>query len=1011
MKRLPPPTWALLLVIICGGPVAIADWPTYGGNASRNHATPEPLPNQLALQWIYRPSQPPRPAWPNSKRLRFDQTFHPIIAGRKAIFGSSADDTVTALDLVTGSVVWEFTADGPVRFAPVAWRDRVFVASDDGCLYALDLDSGELVWKHQASTKRQFVLGNGRLISRWPARGGPVVYGDTLYYAAGIWPSDGVYVYALQCETGKVVWSNTDSGTLLMDQPHGGARAESGIAPQGYLLADEQHLYLPTGRAVPAVLDRKSGKLLYYHLQKNRRTGGSWAMLSDRFVLNGGAAFHRTDGTLAGRVGLPPLASSRAELIRTTGQGLQLQQWIDAQRRDRKGKLVSFRGLETTKVVELSQPVTALLIADKEVVCGFDGRLSAIDIKAQANEWWSTSIEGTVRGLAYADGYLIAATDGGILYGFAGSIPKRTASAEPATAAARSDRTPPRRMPSTDGIDPRISSGYALVEPSRNAEALGDLASQSKLHILALAHTDSELQHLRTSLRQAGLYGTRVAVLRSDDSILDDLPSHFANLIVTPDAASPAQDRQRAALLRLLHPSRGVLRGTQPLSTVDAPRFEAGSGSWTHQWADAGNTVCSGDRLVRGRLAMNWFGSFDFATPNRHGQGPAPLSHNGFLVVGGVDGITCLDAYNGTQLWTYSIPGLLADYDGIHHDVGVGETGGRFCMSDDAVFVATENECLKLDLRTGRCVARFQTPVDDGATDRRWGVIIYHDGVLVGSVLNEAHRVSPRYALTRLRTESTLLFAVDASDGRLLWQYRPRHSVRNNAVAVAADRVFLIDRPIAKQDSIAKPTRGGRPAPRLKPGQHPTGTLLAIGLHKGNTLWRNDNNIWRTQLSATRDGRTVLMAYQAMKHKFFRIPSEVGGRLAAFDGSTGERLWDRQAEYRTRPIIRGGEILAEGGAWDLRSGEPRPFPFQRSYGCGQIAAGAHVLLYRSATLGYWDLSLPVDQQRTRSFGGFRPGCYINAIPAGGLVLIPEGSTHCQCSYQLKSWFALRPVGD
>jgi outer membrane protein assembly factor BamB len=46
------------------------------------------------------------------------------------------------------------------------------------------------------------LLGNGRLISTWPVRGGPVVADGRVYFAAGVWPFEGVFVYALDAETG-----------------------------------------------------------------------------------------------------------------------------------------------------------------------------------------------------------------------------------------------------------------------------------------------------------------------------------------------------------------------------------------------------------------------------------------------------------------------------------------------------------------------------------------------------------------------------------------------------------------------------------------------------------------------------------------------------------------------------------------------------------------------------------------------------------------------------------------
>ena len=66
-----------------------------------------------------------------------------------------------------------------------------------------------------------------------------MVMGDTVYFAAGIWPSDGIYLYALDAATGQVRWQNDDSGSIYMPQPHGGANAESGVAAQGYLAATE----------------------------------------------------------------------------------------------------------------------------------------------------------------------------------------------------------------------------------------------------------------------------------------------------------------------------------------------------------------------------------------------------------------------------------------------------------------------------------------------------------------------------------------------------------------------------------------------------------------------------------------------------------------------------------------------------------------------------------------------------------------------------------------------------
>ena len=180
--------------------------------------------------------------------------------------------------------------------------------------------------------------------------------------------------------------------------------------------------------------------------------------------------------------------------------------------------------------------------------------------------------------------------------------------------------------------------------------------------------------------------------------------------------------------------------------------------------------------------------------------------------------------------------------------------------------------------------------------------------------------------------------------------------------------------------------------------------MIALNAKTGAEIWRNDKEIFGTQLAVSEAHSTLMMNYEAVRHNFFALPSETGGRLAGFDLETGEVRWDRAAEYQTRPLINDYTIFAQGGAWNLITGDPIPFELERSYGCGQIAASSNLMLFRSATLGYRDLSRDAG---TENFGGIRPSCWINAIPANGLVLVPDGSSKCQCSYQMKAWFALQ----
>ncbi|HCA47657.1 MAG TPA: hypothetical protein DEP45_09975, partial [Armatimonadetes bacterium] len=63
------------------------------------------------------------------------------------------------------------------------------------------------------------------MISTWPVRGAAVIADGTVYFSSGIWPFMGVFVYALNADTGELIWVNDGQGAQFIPQPHGGALA------------------------------------------------------------------------------------------------------------------------------------------------------------------------------------------------------------------------------------------------------------------------------------------------------------------------------------------------------------------------------------------------------------------------------------------------------------------------------------------------------------------------------------------------------------------------------------------------------------------------------------------------------------------------------------------------------------------------------------------------------------------------------------------------------------------
>ncbi len=980
---------------------AAAEWPQFRHDAARSGYASAGLGTDLSLKWTFVPPQPPDPAWRGEDtRQPYDYAYHPVVGGGLVYFGASADNRVYALDAESGAVAWTFDTDGPVRFAPVYDAGRLYVVSDDGHCYALDAANGRLLWRKRGGPTDDLLLGNGRMMARWPARGAVTLHGGVLYYGAGIWPSEGIYLYALDPETGAVRWCNDTSGYIEMPQPHPTAEAKSGVSAQGYLAIGDNTLLVPTGRANPAAFDLDTGAFRYFRLQEyNARGAGPFVTTDGNVMFARNDAFSIQDGTLlsSGLVS-DRMAVFPKHIVYATGNEVRAVPrsplFETVQTLDRKGK-------ETTKRVP-SAPVwtvpweggaaTALIGAgDTVVLGGADDRVRLLSVNAPGVRA-TFSTRGTPLSLAVSEGALFVGTDTGNIQCFAPGVV--TAKETGAAKTGARELPPSVKTLAKDLVDAvAVDRGYCLLVDMENADLALALAEASAFNVYLVADDAATAQRLRDAIPR-DLYGRRITVLaRPYDRT--GLPDYFANLVYTSEVVMDTA-AARAEAERCLRPYGGGIYTSRHATVQGWKRGPLeGAGEWTHEYADAGNSLCSDDSLLRGPLGMLWFTDNDLEMPSRHGRGPAPLFWDGRIFVEGLNGLRALDAYNGTVLWNFPLPGILKAYDQEHLN-GTAITGSNFCMADGVIYLRRDDRCLRIDARTGTLLREITAPPRPDGAPGRWGYIACDGNTLFGSLYRESHTVTWAFLksdMSQLFSESLLFFALDAKTGAVKWQFTPVHSIRNNAIAVGGGKVFLIDRPMATRDR-----RRGDDTPQ------PPGELVALDGDTGAEVWRAREDIFGTMLALSEKYGVLIMGYQATR---FKLPSEVGGRLAAFDMTTGKRLWDVKANYASRPIINDRTVYVQGGAWDLLTAKPRPFPFSRSYGCGILAGSRDMLAFRSATLGYWDLTL---NRMTENYGGIRPGCWINALPVGGLLLVPEASNRCRCSYLNKATFALEPRG-
>jgi len=753
-----------------GGEARAADWPCYKADASRSSLSGERLALPLVKAWIYEPAQPPHPAWPEPgkelHRLDFDYAFQPVIAAGVVYFGSSADDSIHALDAATGKLKWRFTTLGPVRTAPHVADGRCYAASDDGFVYCLDAATGGLVWKFRAAPGERKMLGNGRMISRWPCRSGVLVLDGVVYTTAGMWPAEGIYVYALDAETGEVLWCNDSSGDMYREQPHGTATAFTGVCPQGYMLASDDLLLVPSGRTTPGAYDRQTGELVYYqpylYLEPygdenwgNRGNGGSWATIAGDVFFNPAHSGGAPDIDI--HVGESPARPGDGMAMFDLAGGLREMNLPDMHRvivadgvlygvGGGNVRAVDMAGLRADKTpaghikwtVPHARAYSVALVGDALLVGGHD-TITAFNAES-GRRLWSAEVDGRARGIAAGDGSLVVATGKGTVFCFA----ERMISVDPAPIRERltwdmGDINRHLALAAELVETTGVRAGYAAVVGQPDSRLAVAIASRSDLHVISVVDDRDRAEAERERVLTTGLYGSRVVVEELDD--LERLPyaDYFADLVVASGDGASGRE-----LYRILRPCGGAMclvgmdreAAEALLADADVPDEELkagapwpmvvrgslpGAGEWRYQWADAGNSGIGQDTRARLPLELLWFGGpGPDRMMSRHWGTTTPLSVNGRVFLTGQHHIICFDAYNGRELWATDL-----------RDAGRKTTmwvSGNFVADDDSLYVATGSSCYRLDQRTGKTRAIYTVPeklrlapaVDGPGVDVQW---------------------------------------------------------------------------------------------------------------------------------------------------------------------------------------------------------------------------------------------------------------------------------------------------
>ena len=470
------------------------------------------------------------------------------------------------------------------------------------------------------------------------------------------------------------------------------------------------------------------------------------------------------------------------------------------------------------------------------MIAGGKDNVAMVDLKT-GNQIWAATVKGTAHGLATTGGRLFVSTDEGILYCFSGG-PRKGLTVQVETNLSpygtnEKFSTVAKDVAKASGV----TKGFALDLGCGDGRLVYELAKATGLRIVGVESDTTKVAMARAKLSAAGLYGTRVTIIQADENSAP-LPSYFANLIVSARTVTGGKTPTEAQ--RMLRPYGGVLAVGQPGSVLHTTRGPLkGAGSWTHQYSNPANTTCSDDQLVKGPLGMLWFRDMGQEMTSRHGRAPSPLYSRGVLFSEGLNSLVAVDAYNGTKLWEFPLPGILRAYHG-DDLMGTSGTGSNYCVSDDSVYVRRDDHCLRIGIKTGKLIKKITAPKAANGKPGTWGYIAFVDGQLFGSLSNPEHVVTYRYVkggdMKKQLTESTSFFAIDPATGKIDWRYDAKDSLRHNTIAIGGGNVLLIDRPVAMYDR----RRDGKPK-----GERP-GRLISLYAKTGEKMWAQDKDIYGT---------------------------------------------------------------------------------------------------------------------------------------------------------------------
>ncbi|MBV1918205.1 MAG: PQQ-binding-like beta-propeller repeat protein [Sphingomonadaceae bacterium] len=272
------------------------------------------------------------------------------------------------------------------------------------------------------------------------------------------------------------------------------------------------------------------------------------------------------------------------------------------------------------------------------------------------------------------------------------------------------------------------------------------------------------------------------------------------------------------------------------------------------EWAQAGGTASKayGHPSLSDSVSRIWTASVAGSSKQRR-LAAAPVIGNGKLFVMDTNGIvTAFNADSGVKLWTHS---LKVSGDGSRTVFG----GGVSHDSGRAYVTSGFGEVAALDADTGEQIWKVQ--------------------------LSGPLRGSPTVAFNAVyvMTQNNQIHALNAADGAQLW---------SESGSVEQAGVFGVAAPAAGQGTVI--------------AGYSSGELAAYRYENGRTLW--SDALARTSISTEVGSLTDVDAEPIIdRGQVFALGQ--GGRMAAYDMVSGQRIWELNLAGISTPAVAGDWVF------------------------------------------------------------------------------------------------------